>query len=137
MTEKESLLDFIKRIESEARTIDTFGIYWKGHEYRARRSHVAGEICLLFAQIERLKAKATNRPKSTGARKARREMLASVRKLEELEKIVNESMEDYRKHSPTKPEYYTEPLNFINLQTEGKVKFFKKPLEIPLPHSMT
>ena len=58
MTEKETLLECISMIKAEAEIETVYGDRWRIEDYRLRRSLVAGQICLLFADLERLKAKA-------------------------------------------------------------------------------
>ena len=134
MTEKETLLECISMIKAEAEIEAVYGDRWKVEDYRARRSIVAGQICLLFADLERLKAKADRRPKSKGARKAQRQLNAGCRKLLELSQVLTESLDQYR---PAWPQYLTEPLHTILYTTESRIEIHKKPLEIRMPYTIT
>lgn len=134
MTEKETLLDFISDIKTCDEVSKQYGDRWKIEDYRLRRSLTAGQICLLFADLERLKAKANRRPKSKGARKAQRELLAGCRKLRELTRIINESLDKYK---PSQPQYITEPLHTITYNPAERIKLYSKPLEIRMPHKVT
>lgn len=134
MTEKETLLECISMIKAEAEIETVYGDRWKVEDYRARRSLVAGQICLLFADLERLKAKANRRPKSKGARKAQRELNAGCRKLLELSEIVTESLDRYH---PDRPKYLSEPLHTISHTPVCRIEIHKKPLEIRMPYTIT
>lgn len=135
--EAKRLIEYIEYIIAEEPARKVYGHDWIWKEYRARRSHTGGEICLLYARLERLKAKAERRPGSIGARKALGELKAGLRRLKELEKITRESASEFSERYPTEPRYLSEPLNFIYHDRESRIKIFKKPLEIRLPHSMT
>lgn len=134
MTEKETLLECISMIKAEAEIDTVYGDRWRIEDYRLRRSLIAGQICLLFADLERLKAKANRRPKSKGARKAQRELLAGCRKLSELLQVITES---YDRYYPASPQYLTEPLHTLSYTNKSRIEIHKKPLEIRMPYTIT
>ena len=134
MTGKEELLDLISRLRAQSELSKVYGNNWLDEEFRLRRSHTAGEICLLFARLERLKAKANRRPKSKGARKAQRELKAGCRKLEELSRIVTENISAFH---PSSVQYLSEPLNTVSVRESHKINIIKRTLEIRMPHKVT
>lgn len=110
MNEKENLLSFIRIMMERTEAAKIYGEYWMFNDWKARRSHKAGELCQVMETIARMEAKAEHRPGSIGARKARQKAKAARRKLRDLERIIAEPMSEYR---PARPGYITGSSKFI------------------------
>ena len=106
MGKREDLLAYIERMEAEDETAKTYGDDWKLRDWRTRQSIAAGELCLAVGTLTRTEAKAKRRPKSIGARKAKRKAKDYRRKLKRLEAVLAENYGDYR---ATTPQYITHP----------------------------
>ena len=91
---------------TEQEAAKVYGENWRRSDYKARRSCKAGEICNLYAEIDRLTAKAAHRPRSIGARKARAKTKQARREIRQRQAEINISLSEYR---PSRPEYYTAP----------------------------
>ena len=96
----------IEQMKAEDEQAKIYGDDWLHRDYLSRRSHAAGEYCLIIASLAKAEKKADRRPGSIGARKARQKAKADRRKLKELERVIAESLKDYH---PTEPRYISGP----------------------------
>ena len=141
MTDKEDLLTEIERIRSEIDILHAeiesekiYGEHWRVYDYRSRRSHASGDLCLLIIRIDRADAKAHRRPRSIGARKARQKAKAYRRQLRQLVPVIAEKVSDYH---PVKPQYLSGDLHFVWSFPEYKVKILSMTLDRSMPYLAT
>ena len=129
-TVRVKLLSEIERFKAIDETEKIYGEHWQVHDWRLRRSHAAGKLCLLMVYLERLELKANRRPHSIGARKARQKAKAARRELRNLERLISEPFSLY---AVTEPEYVSPYPRIVILNSKCRIKIYDKDLERPMP----
>ena len=103
---RDLLLELISYNKHEEEVAKVSGENWRMSDFKARQSYIGGEICELYAKLDRLIVKASCRPRSKGARKAKRE---AKRIRREIGRLQNDLLIKYTDYRPEQPTYYKAP----------------------------
>lgn len=105
--EPAAIIEYMNRANAMLADFNKYGEHWQRYEYSARRSLLAGKLCDAQSAAAQAEAKASRRPGSIGARKARRKAKQLKRKIRELQSDIKIAFKEY---NPEKPQYMTADL---------------------------